>query len=84
MSYTLEPLAYFKAILHAAKHPSATTIGLLVGQFDNQSKTILVQDAIPLLHHWTDLSPMMEVALQLVSSLPFAGCFVFPAADAAR
>lgn len=66
-SYSISPLAYLKVILHAAKYPSSTCVGLLVGTLSNN--TVSVQDAIPLLHHWTELSPMMEAGLQLVRSI---------------
>ncbi|GAA6013242.1 hypothetical protein JCM11491_006326 [Sporobolomyces phaffii] len=49
-------------ILHAAKHPTQTVCGLLVGTSTS------ISDAIPLLHHWTELSAMMEVALQLAET----------------
>lgn len=65
-SYSISPLAYLKVILHAAKYPSSTCVGLLVGTHDASSNLVSVQDAIPLLHHWTELSPMMEAGLQLV------------------
>ncbi|GAA5870363.1 hypothetical protein JCM16303_001976 [Sporobolomyces ruberrimus] len=58
-NYTLSARARTLPILHAAKHPTQTVCGLLVGS----SRSI--SDAIPLLHHWTELSAMMEVALQL-------------------
>lgn len=64
-SYSISPLAYLKVILHAAKWHGTVT-GLLVGTFDSTTKAAVIQDAIPLLHHWTDLSPMMEAGLQLV------------------
>lgn len=63
-TYTVSPLAYLKVILHAAKYPSSTCVGLLVGTL--AGNVVTVADAIPLLHHWTELSPMMEAGLQLV------------------
>ncbi|KAL8287659.1 hypothetical protein RQP46_003517 [Phenoliferia psychrophenolica] len=63
-NYSITPLAYLKVILHAAKWHGTVT-GLLVGTYDAATKNAVVQDAIPLLHHWTDLSPMMEAGLQL-------------------
>lgn len=63
---SLSPLAYLKVVLHAAKYPANTVIGLLVGTVDAASSTCTVSDAIPLVHAWTDLSPMTEAALQLV------------------
>ncbi|BGP21672.1 uncharacterized conserved protein encodedby sequence overlapping the COX4 gene [Rhodotorula toruloides] len=62
--YSVAPLAYLKLVLHAAKFPSSTCVGLLVGTISGSSCAIT--DAIPLLHHWTDLSPMAEAGLGLV------------------
>ncbi|GAA5908242.1 ER membrane protein complex subunit 8/9 family protein [Sporobolomyces salmoneus] len=62
-NYTLSTRASELLILHAAKHPTQTVCGLLVGSSSNS-----ISDAIPLLHHWTELSAMMEVALQLAES----------------
>ncbi|GAA5894398.1 hypothetical protein JCM5296_005156 [Sporobolomyces johnsonii] len=64
-SYSLEPLAYLKLVLHAAKFSTSTVCGLLVGTVDAASNSVSIVDAIPLLHHWTELSPMMEAGLQL-------------------
>lgn len=66
---TLSPLAYLKVVLHAAKYPANTVVGLLVGTVDATSSTCTISDAIPLVHAWTDLAPMTEAALQLVRSL---------------
>lgn len=52
-----------KMILHSAKHPGQVN-GVLLGQ--KNGAEIVVSDAIPLLHHWTSLSPMMEIGLDLV------------------
>ncbi|KWU43628.1 UPF0172-domain-containing protein [Rhodotorula sp. JG-1b] len=79
---SLSPLAYLKVVLHAAKYPANTVIGLLVGTVDAASSTCTVSDAIPLVHAWTDLSPMTEVALQLAQiyadqqQLVFLGLYV--------
>ncbi|BGP12813.1 hypothetical protein JCM10213_008074 [Rhodosporidiobolus nylandii] len=62
-SYSLSPLAYLKVVLHAAKHPSSTVCGLLVGTVSSGTASIV--DAIPLLHHGVDLSMAMEAGLQL-------------------
>lgn len=66
-TYSIQSLAYLKILLHASKFPSSTVTGLLLGYHEVESNLVVVSDVIPLLHHWTDLSPMMEVALQLVS-----------------
>lgn len=64
-SYTLSARAYLKIFFHAAKHPHKPVNGVLLGKAVDGS--ILVEDAVPLLHHWTSLSPMMEIGLDLVS-----------------
>jgi len=74
--FIISDKAYLKVALHSAKHPHASVNGVLVGakledtSFKGDVWTI--SDAIPLLHHWTNLSPMMEVGLDLVSH-----CFLF-------
>jgi ER membrane protein complex subunit 8/9 len=67
VTYTLSHTAYLKIFFHAAKYPHRTVNGVLVGEEEGSKVNIV--DAIPLLHHWTHLSPMMEIGLDLVSSL---------------
>lgn len=62
MAYTLSSKAYLKIVFHAAKYPHQPVNGVLVGS-DKAGVEIL--DVIPLLHHWTSLSPMMEIGLDL-------------------
>ncbi|KAF8621230.1 hypothetical protein AX15_007946 [Amanita polypyramis BW_CC] len=62
-TYTVSDQAYFKVFFHAAKHPHKTVNGVMLGKAVADS--IIIEDAIPLLHHWTSLSPMMEVGLDL-------------------
>jgi ER membrane protein complex subunit 8/9 len=65
--YSVSDLAYLKIVLHASKHPHAVVNGVLVTQTAAlKSNEMLISDAIPLLHHWTNLSPMMELGLDLV------------------
>jgi hypothetical protein len=66
--YSVSAPAYFKIFFHAAKHPQSSVNGVLVGK-EEPSGTISIVDAIPLLHHWTSLSPMMEIGLDLVRNL---------------
>ena len=68
VSYTITHEAYLKIILHAAKHPHLPVNGVLLGKPTESDQVVLVEDAIPLLHHWTSLSPMMEIGLDLVSA----------------
>ena len=64
MSLTLSSQAYLRPLLHAARWPHATVLGLLVASADGSDVTEIV-DALPLLHHWTALSPMAEAGLEL-------------------
>ncbi|KAI8643489.1 hypothetical protein BD408DRAFT_385359 [Parasitella parasitica] len=54
--------AYVVPLLHAAKYPSSDVCGVLLGQ--NTSDGLLVKTAIPFFHHWTTVTPMLEVALK--------------------
>ncbi|ESK91593.1 UPF0172-domain-containing protein [Moniliophthora roreri MCA 2997] len=63
VSYTIHPTAYFKIFFHAAKHPHRQVNGVLLGV--GTGNAVEIQDAVPLLHHWTSLSPMMEIGLDL-------------------
>lgn len=64
-TYTVAYNAYLKIFLHAAKHPHKPVNGVLLGNASGSGK-VTIDDAIPLLHHWTSLSPMMEIGLDLV------------------
>ncbi|KAF8582397.1 UPF0172-domain-containing protein [Ramaria rubella] len=66
-TYTISHQAYVKTILHAAKHPHKPVNGVFLGKLvvNSGSSTIFVSDAVPLLHLWTSLSPMMEIGLDL-------------------
>ena len=67
--FQLADLAYTKLILHALKYPHQTVNGVLLGTLSQSvGQTVDIVDAIPLQHHWTNLSPMMEVGLGLVHS----------------
>ncbi len=63
-SYVISSRAYFKIFFHAAKHPHQPVNGVLVGK--EEAGIVTIVDIIPLLHHWTSLSPMMEIGLDLV------------------
>ncbi len=63
-TYRISDTAYFKIFFHAAKHPHAAVNGVLVGK--QTSNGVEIVDIVPLLHHWTSLSPMMEIGLDLV------------------
>ncbi|KAF8314814.1 uncharacterized protein EI90DRAFT_3089514 [Cantharellus anzutake] len=64
--YSISNTAYIKLILHAAKYPHATVNGVLLGSKSGNEVSVI--DTIPLLHHWTSLSPMMEIGLDLARS----------------
>jgi hypothetical protein len=74
-NFCLDDLAYTKLIVHALKYPHKTVTGLLLGRRPSPDSPIEIVDAVPLQHHWTNLSPMMEVGLGMVrssSSRPFS------------
>jgi hypothetical protein len=75
-NFRLEDLAYAKIILHALKHPHQTVNGVLLGS-PPSSGCVIIVDAVPLQHHWTNLSPMMEVGLGLVRSVVLTRPFFF-------
>ncbi|KAF8699698.1 Mago nashi, partial [Rhizoctonia solani] len=64
--FQLSHKAYTKLIVHAAKYPHAPVNGVLLGKASGDP--IVIIDAIPLLHQWTSLSPMMEIGLDLARS----------------
>ncbi|KAF5384169.1 hypothetical protein D9615_003164 [Tricholomella constricta] len=64
-SYTLSEPAYLKLFFHAAKHPHKPVNGVLLGK--KAGNAVVIEDTIPLLHHWTSLSPMMEIGLDLAA-----------------
>ena len=68
-SFQLADLAYTKLVLHALKYPHQTVNGVLLGApSPSVGQTVDIVDAVPLQHHWTNLSPMMELGLGLVRS----------------
>lgn len=67
-TYSVSHQAYLKIFFHTAKHPHKPVNGVLVGKPSGESGAVIV-DAIPLLHNWTSLSPMMEIGLDLVSGV---------------
>lgn len=67
-NFRLDDLVYTKLIVHALKYPHKTVTGLLIGRQSTSGSSVDVIDAVPLQHHWTNLSPMMEVGLGMVRS----------------
>ena len=69
VNYIVSTKAYTKILLHATKHPASTVSGLLITSVSSPADdTITISDAIPLLHHWDTLTPMLEVGLHQVRS----------------
>ena len=66
MVLTLERDAYLALFLHACKHSSKGVNGLLLGRVDGDDVKLL--KALPLFHSSFALSPMLEMALMLVSA----------------
>jgi hypothetical protein len=72
VKYIFTTKAYVKIILHSCKHSTSTINGLLLSEDtlsssnNNADDQIVITDAIPLFHHWTTLTPMLEVGLQQV------------------
>lgn len=65
-NYEISFPAYAKLMLHAAKYPSCQVTGLLTGRKGGDS-TMIIENCFPLAH--TDvLSPMLEVATNLVNT----------------
>jgi hypothetical protein len=70
VKYSVSDRAYTLPLLHAAKYPSSEVCGVLLAESSSADKeTIDITKAVPLFHHWTTLSPMLEVALQQVAIL---------------
>ncbi|KAI9251799.1 hypothetical protein BDA99DRAFT_444232 [Phascolomyces articulosus] len=67
MSVTVGPDAFALPLLHAAKYPDALVCGVLLGEVNNNG-TIHVKTGLSLFHHWTSMTPMLEVALQQAES----------------
>ncbi|KAF8258506.1 hypothetical protein EI94DRAFT_1754520 [Lactarius quietus] len=68
-NFQLSDLVYTKIIFHALKHPHQTVNGVLLGGHSQSvGRTVDIVDAVPLQHHWTNLSPMMEVGLGMVTN----------------
>ena len=66
-TYTIGSDAYFKIFFHVAKHPHKSVNGVLLGNHHPGTSSIIeIADTVPLLHHWTSLSPMMDIGLDLV------------------
>ncbi|KAI0282396.1 hypothetical protein BC826DRAFT_921887 [Russula brevipes] len=67
-NFRLTNLASTKLLLHSLKYPHQTVNGVFLGKPSETDPSIIIFDAVPLQHHWTNLSPMMEVGLGLASN----------------
>ena len=65
-TYILTPAAYTIPLLHAARNTAHTVLGIFLGSVDESTRQIIIQDAIPLLHHYASLSPIAEAGLTLL------------------
>lgn len=65
-TYTLTGNAYTIPLLHAARYTAHTVLGIFLGTIDETTRRVIIQDAIPLLHHYTSLSPVAEAGLTLI------------------
>ncbi|KXN83109.1 Protein BZZ1 [Leucoagaricus sp. SymC.cos] len=62
--YTIAGPAYIKLFFHLSKHSHQRVNGVLIGK-ETLDGGVEATDAVPLLHHWTSLSPMTEIGLDL-------------------
>ena len=65
-SHVFQPRASLFPLLHAARYPSYTIIGCLLGPSSSSEDSTTYVHAIPLLHHWTGLSFAIELGLTFV------------------
>jgi hypothetical protein len=63
-AYVLTEEAYLTVLLHAAKYPSCTVCGVLLGQ--STAGGVTVNTAVPLFHLSMLLAPCVETALSQV------------------
>lgn len=66
MSYTFDRTALLKILLHAAKYPAASVNGILLADAKGSkagSEAVTIVDAIPVLHSFVTLAPVLETAL---------------------
>ncbi|KAI0290250.1 hypothetical protein BC826DRAFT_553889 [Russula brevipes] len=68
-NFRLTNLASTKLLLHSLKYPHQKVNGVFLGKpSETDPSIIIIFDAVPLQHHWTNLSPMMEVGLGLAAN----------------
>lgn len=61
----IQPRAYVKMILHAAKYPHCAVNGILLSPKDSTAGKLKtpITDAMPLFHQCLNVTPMAEIAL---------------------
>ncbi|KAI0290254.1 hypothetical protein BC826DRAFT_913514 [Russula brevipes] len=67
-NFRLTNLASTKILLHALKYPHQKVNGVFLGRPSETDPSIIIVYVVPLQHHWTNLSPMMEVGLGLAAN----------------
>lgn len=76
MSVTLSASAYTLPLLHAARHPASTVLGLLL------ARGAEIVEALPILHRYASLSLTIDTALRFVrahakdNGLTIAGVYI--------
>ncbi|WWC71477.1 uncharacterized protein I206_105435 [Kwoniella pini CBS 10737] len=77
--YKLNSISYTIPILHSALHPSSTILGIFLASIPSSSslssekekeeeeKIIEIDEVIPLIHIYTNLSPITEIGLSLIN-----------------
>lgn len=76
MSVSLSPSAYTVPLLHAARHPASSVLGLLL------ARGAEIVEALPILHRYASLSLTIDAALRFVrahavdNGLVLAGVYV--------
>ncbi|ORY05333.1 UPF0172-domain-containing protein [Basidiobolus meristosporus CBS 931.73] len=63
-TYNVASAVYSKIIFHAARYPHQLVNGVILGKKSGSGYTLV--DVVPLFHQWTNLEPMLEVALRQI------------------
>eukprot|EP00929_Paragymnodinium_shiwhaense_P115481 TRINITY_DN84407_c0_g1_i1.p2 TRINITY_DN84407_c0_g1~~TRINITY_DN84407_c0_g1_i1.p2 ORF type:complete len:194 (+),score=37.76 TRINITY_DN84407_c0_g1_i1:104-685(+) len=62
-TYSFDPKAYAKAVMHCSKHASESVLGVLLGSASGS--TLTVSDVVPLFHTHS-LAPMLKIAFMII------------------
>ena len=68
ISALVEPRAYAKIMLHAAKYPSSAIGGYVIGSAGAEGDGYAVEDVIPMCHY-SPCGPMFDVAAEMIERL---------------